>query len=384
MSFQTFSVKGEITFGIGCIEELPAKLISRNIKRVLITIDPGLVKTGLLKRVENLLSARDINSVAFTEIEPDPSAKTVEKGIKLFAEGGDFGGLVGIGGGSAMDVAKGIAIVGKSGKKVSDYAGYYLPVDHPVPPIFAIPTTAGTGSEVTRNAVITDYGKYKMVLLNDKILPECALLDPQLLATLPASVAAASGLDALIHAVECYLYTRGSSFSDYMAEKGMELIGPNLRAFVANRTDMDAASKMLLGSTYAGISLSQALPGQAHALSHPITGFYHIPHGIANAVLFPYVLEFNALADKGKYKKIYNLIKPSAPATDRFEPEMLVEEIKKLNRDVGISPTFSAYGASPDSIPELVKDALRTKIYETVPRQTTEEDIRQLYTRSIG
>ncbi|MCR4442824.1 MAG: iron-containing alcohol dehydrogenase [Peptococcaceae bacterium] len=383
MGYQTFSVKGEVTFGSGCLEELPEKIISRNMKKVLITSDPGLVKTGLINRVEDMLTRHGIEYVTFTDIEPDPSYKTVEKGIQIFVND-NFDGIVGIGGGSAMDTAKGIAIVGKSGKKIKDFAGYYLPVDHPVPPVIAVPTTAGTGSEVTRNAVITDEEKYKMVILNDKILPACALLDPQLLATLPASVAAAAGMDALIHAVESYLSLAGSVFSYCMAEKAMELIGPNLRAFVANRADLEAASNMILGSAFAGIALSLALPCQAHALSHPITGYFNIPHGVANAVLFPFVLEFNALADKGKYKKIYSLIKPNAPDIDRFEPGMLVEEIRKLNKDIGLPERFSELGVTQDCIPLLLKDAQRTRIYLFVPRQTTPEDMKRLYSLAIG
>ena len=380
----SFSVKQDIIFGIGCLEKLPEELIKRNLKKVLITSDPGLVKAGLVKRTEELLAKNGIEYVTFTDIEPDPSSKTVEKGIKLFVDN-NIDGIVGIGGGSAMDTAKGIAIVGKSGRSVEDCAGYDTPIEHSTVPIIAIPTTAGTGSEVTRNAVITDHGKYKMVLLNDRILPVCALLDPELVATAPASVAAASGMDALIHAVEAYISKKASPFSDCMAEKAMELIGPNLRAFIANRANIEAASAMLLGSMFAGIALSLAMPGNAHALSHPITGFFKIPHGVANAVLFPVVLEFNALADQGKYKKIYNLLRPDSPITGSFDHEMLINEVRKLNQDLGLPKNFSEFGVSEAILPELITDALKTKIYElSNPRQTSEADIKQLYINSIG
>lgn len=383
MNIQSFSVKQDIIFGIGLLSTLPEQVKKLNGTKVLLVSDPGLVKTGLTSKVEEILKNGNIPFATFTAVEPDPGCWVVEKANKMLVdEKADC--IVAVGGGSAMDTAKSLALVGYSGKRINDYAGYYLPVDHETVPVIAIPTTAGTGSEVTRNTVITDVDKYKMVILNNKMLPEIALLDPELLTTMPPSIAAATSLDALIHAVECYLSDLATPFSDSVAEKAMELLGANIRRFVANRADIDAASNMMLGSTLAGIALSLSLPNQAHALSHPLTGYYHIPHGMANAMLFPTTMEFNALADKGKYKKIYNLLRTGHPYTEDFETSMLIDYLKKLNADLGLPKNLSEMGVTLEYIEEMLIDAQRTKIWEHCPRTTSVDEMRMLYEKAIN
>lgn len=381
----SFSVKGETTFGVDCLNQLPEIVSDKQCKQVFLVADPAFENNNIVKNIKKMLKKKDIDCVTFTDVE-HPTSETVGKGVKLFSEN-DIDCIVGLGGGSAMDTAKGVALVGNSDKKIDDYAKYAAGVnpvvEHSVPPLIAIPTTAGTGSEVTRNAVITDRNDYKMIIINDKILPENVLLDPKLLKTLPDSVAASAGMDALIHAVEAYLSLLSSPFTDTMAEKAMELIGENIRPFVANRKDLEAASGMHLGSMFAGIALSLAFPGNTHAMSHPLSGHFGIPHGVSNSVLFPVILEFNALADKGKYKKIYNYIKPENPVGADFDPMILVNEVKKLNKDLGLPANLSELGVTEDSIPELVEDALMSTLYDINPRQTTEEDIKQLYWNTL-
>lgn len=381
MDYGTFGYRGKIIFGRGSLAALPGELKTRGWQKIFIVADPGLIAAGILPEVETALSAAGLDYTTYTGVEPDPSEEVVNNGLSLFVKG-NYEALLAIGGGSAMDTAKGIAIVGKSGRTVGDFAGYYLPVEHTVPPLAAIPTTAGTGSEVTRNAVITDRQKYKMVLLNEVLQPALAILDPDLLATLPAPAAAAAGMDALIHAAEAYISRKGSLFTDGMAEKAMELIGPALRPFVARRSDSKAAENMLAGSTFAGLALDHAFPGQAHALSHPVTGFFNIPHGVANAILFPYVLEFNALADQGKYEQIYKRLKPQAPPGS-FEPSQLVDAVRALNRDIGLPGSFAEVGVPLEAIDKFIPDSLRTRIYNYVPRETGEKEIRLLYARAI-
>ena len=201
--------------------------------------------------------------------------------------------------------------------------------------------------------------------------------------TCPVSVAAASGLDAMIHAVECYLSDLATPFSDAVAEKAMELIGPALPRFVANRKDVQAASDMLMGSTLAGITLSLCLPTQAHALSHPLTGYYGISHGMANAMLFPTTMEFNALADRGKYKKIYNLLRTGHPYTEDFETEMLIDYLKELNRKLGLPKNLSEMGVDESHMEEMLKDAQRTKIWEHCPRTTSVKEMEMLYKKAL-
>jgi alcohol dehydrogenase len=383
MQIQSFSVKQDILFGVGLVSTLGEQVKKLKGNKVLLVSDPGVVKAGLTEKIEGILKAADVPFATFTEVEPDPGCWVVEKAVQMMvSEKADC--IVAFGGGSAMDTAKSVALVGYSGKRIHDYWGYYLPVENETVPVIAVPTTAGTGSEVTRNTVITDENKYKMVILNDKLLPKIALLDPELITSLPPSIAASTGLDALIHAVECYLSDLAMPFSDAVAEKAMELIGSALPRFVANRQDIDAASDMLMGSTLAGITLSLCLPNQAHALSHPLTGYYHIPHGLANAMLFPTTMEYNALADKGKYKKIYNLLRSNHPYTDNFETYMLIDYLRKLNADLGLPKNLAAMGVNLEHLDEMLTDAQKTKIWEHCPRSTSVSDMKMLYEKAIN
>jgi alcohol dehydrogenase len=378
MELHSFSLKQDIVFGAGSLDTLPEKVRSLGGSKVLLVSDPGLKSTGLVERAERLLEAAEIPYAVFSDIEPDPGCWVVHScNERMVSEKCDL--IVALGGGSTMDTAKSAALIGYSGKRIHDYWGYYVPVDNQTVPVIAVPTTAGTGSEVTRNTVITDENKYKMVILNDKLLPQIALLDPVLITTLPASIAAATGLDALIHAVETYLSDMANPFTEAVAEKAMELIGPALPRFVANRKDLDAASDMMMGSTLAGITLSLCLPNQAHALSHPLTGYYHIPHGLANAMLFPTTMKFNALADRGKYKKIYNLLRTGHPYTEDFETDMLIDYLKKLNERLGLPKNLHEMGVGEEHLPEMLEDAQKTKIWDHCPRTTSPKEMEMLY-----
>ncbi len=185
--------------------------------------------------------------------------------------------------------------------------------------MIAIPTTAGTGSEVTASAVITDESRnYKLSVFSYENLPKYAILDPELIMTAPASIAASCGVDALIHAMEAYISTNASPFSDAMAEKAMELIGGNIRRFVANRKDEEAACAMMAGCNFAGIAFAWARLGNVHAMSHPVSAYFNVPHGVANSILLPTVMEYNALADHGRYQVIYNYICEGAKVTEDF------------------------------------------------------------------
>ena len=384
MNLQSFSVKQDIVFANGSINTLAEQVKKLNGKKVLLVTDPGLVTIGLAERVVKILDGGGIASAVFSDVDPDPGCWIVEKAVEMFVRE-DADTVVAVGGGSAMDTAKGVVIVGRSGTRVNDFAGYYLPVPHEAAPFICVPTTAGSGSEVTRNAVITDVDKYKMVVLNDKLLPKTAILDPELITTLPPSVAAATSMDALIHAVECYLSDLATPFSDATAEKAMELIGRGIRRFIANRADISAAADMLMGSTLAGITLSLCLPNQAHALSHPLTGYYNIPHGLANAMLFPTTMEYNALADKGKYKKIYNILNTASGGryTDDFHTDALISYLRKLNLELGLPKNLSAMGVGEEHLDAMVKDAQRTKIWLHCPRSTSPEEMRALYLKAM-
>jgi alcohol dehydrogenase len=345
--------------------------------------DRGLEAIGVVKKVQDIIEAAGIKCTSYLDVKPNPTVDIVNEAAALYKECGATC-LVALGGGSPMDVSKAVGILAVHGGKIADYEGAHK-VPGPIAPIIAIPTTAGTGSEVTASAVITDEERnFKMSVFTYHNIPKYAILDPELIMTAPASIAAACGVDALIHAMEAYLSTAATPFSDAMAEKAMELIGANLRRFVANRKDEEAACAMMLGSNFAGISFAWARLGDIHSMSHPVSAYYHVAHGVANAVLMPTVMEFNAIADHGRYEKIYNYIRTSKGPVTNFEPMMLVEEVKKLNKDLGIPEGLRAVGVDSDEhFQAMAEDAMKAGNTLVNPRQTTVKDFVAMYYKAM-
>lgn len=394
MNTFNFSVPQDITVGKGSLEKLPEIAKKLGGSHAFIISGPHLAKMGLVEKAADYLKTVDIKTDAFTEIEANPSVATVEKATEKFKESGaDF--IVAFGGGSPMDVAKAVGVVAKYGGSITEYEGAHK-VPGPIIPLIAIPTTAGTGSEVTAFSVITDYSRdYKLTVFSYELLPAYAILDAELITTAPASVAAACGIDAFIHAEEAYISTAASPFSDAMAEKAMALIGKNIRRFVANRGDMEAAEAMMVGSLFAGIAFSFARLGNVHAMSHPVSAFFDVPHGVANAVLLPVVAEYNALADHGRYLTIYNDISPVPAYTDDFEPMMLVDAIHSLCADIGIPENLTIAINQASKTGEVTREEIESKIEAMAvdamksgniavnPRSSRQCDIEMLYKKAL-
>ena len=394
MNTFNFSVPQDITVGKGSLAKLPEIAKKLGGSHAFIISGPHLAKMGLVEKAADYLKTVDIKTDAFTEIEANPSVATVEKATEKFKESGaDF--IVAFGGGSPMDVAKAVGVVAKYGGSITEYEGAHK-VPGPIIPLIAIPTTAGTGSEVTAFSVITDHSRdYKLTVFSYELLPAYAILDAELITTAPASVAAACGIDAFIHAEEAYISTAASPFSDAMAEKAMALIGKNIRRFVANRGDMEAAEAMMVGSLFAGIAFSFARLGNVHAMSHPVSAFFDVPHGVANAVLLPVVAEYNALADHGRYLTIYNDISPVPEYTDDFEPMMLVDAIHSLCADIGIPENLTIAINQASKTGEVTREEIESKIEAMAvdamksgniavnPRSSRQCDIEMLYKKAL-
>ena len=378
-----FKIPQTIEFGMGSLKKLPEMLADSKSNNVMLVSDRGLEAIGVVKKVQDIIEAAGIKCTAYLDVKPNPTVDIVNEAAALYAECGATC-LVALGGGSPMDVSKAVGILAVHGGKIADYEGAHK-VPGPIAPIIAIPTTAGTGSEVTASAVITDEERnFKMSVFTYHNIPKYAIQDPELIMTAPASIAAACGVDALIHAMEAYLSTAATPFSDAMAEKAMELIGANLRRFVANRKDEEAACAMMLGSNFAGISFAWARLGDIHSMSHPVSAYYHVAHGVANAVLMPTVMEFNAIADHGRYEKIYNYIRTSKGPVTNFEPMMLVEEVKKLNKDLGIPEGLRAVGVDSDEhFQAMAEDAMKAGNTLVNPRQTTVKDFVAMYYKAM-
>ena len=378
----TFTIPQNLVCGKGTIAKLPEMLKESGSEKVLVISDKGLESLGVVKTITDVVEASGLAFDLFVDVEANPSVATVEAAKAAYLASGATS-IVALGGGSPMDVAKAVGVVAKYPGSICDYEGAHK-VPGPIIPIIAIPTTAGTGSEVTAFSVITDTSRnYKLTVFSYELLPKFAILDPNMIMSVPPFIAASCGVDALIHALEAYLSTAASPFSDAMAEKAMELIGGNLRRFVANRKDEEAASAMMTGSMFAGIAFAWARLGNVHAMSHPVSAFFHVAHGVANSVLLPTILEYNALADHGRYEVIYNYVRESKLPADDFVPEMLVEEIKKLNADLGIPASLTEVGVTEDKIPEMAIDAMKSGNIAVNPRQTTLKDVEMLYRKAL-
>lgn len=377
-----FFIPQNIIVGAGTLVRLPECAQKLGGTHAMLLSGPTLRKMGIVDKAAKYLEDAGMKVDIFTEIEANPSVTTVEKATTAFKEAGaDF--IVALGGGSPMDVAKAVGVTAKYGGSITEYEGAHK-VPGKIIPLIAIPTTAGTGSEVTAFSVITDHSRdYKLTVFSYELFPSYAILDPELLTSAPASVAAACGIDAFIHAEEAYVSTAASPFSDAMAEKAMELIGKNIRRFVARRTDLEAAEAMLTGSLFAGIAFSFARLGNVHAMSHPVSAYFHVPHGVANAVLLPTVIEYNALSDHGRYEKIYNFIREKKEPAKDFKPQMLIDEIKKLNADLGIPQSLSEVGVTEDKIEAMAKDAVVHPNVLANPRQTNLKEMIELYKKAL-
>lgn len=379
----SFKVPQEIVFGTGRLNDLPELVRRCDSSHTFIVSDHGLADLGVVARVQSILEEGGITVSTFLDVLPNPTVEMVDAAAQAYKASGATS-IVALGGGSPMDTAKAVAVIVRYGGSITSYEGAGK-VPGAVEPIIAIPTTAGTGSEVTPFSVITDESRnHKLSVYSYDILPAFALLDPQLIMTAPAHVASACGIDAMVHAWESYTSLAASPFSDAMAEKALDLIGSHIRQFVANRKDVEAAEAMMAGSTFAGIAFGWARLGNVHAMSHPVSSFFHVPHGVANAILLPTIVEYNALADRGHYKRIYRFIRRTkGQPIEYFTPQVLVKETKVLLRDLGIPARLSDVGVTADKIEAMADDAMTSGNIAVNPRSTTKRDVIALYHKAL-
>ena len=377
-----FKVPQNIIFGFGALNKLPDILKEEKCQSVFLITDQTLKSIGVVEKIEKIIEKQGLKCCVFTDITVNPTIENVNSALEVLKNSG-CESIIALGGGGPMDVAKAVGVLATHGGSITDYVGVQK-VPGPTMPLIAIPTTAGTGSEVTASSVITDEKThYKMSVISYYICPTYAILDPELVMTLPDSIAAACGIDAFIHAMEAYVSKEATPFTDAMAEKAMEMIGGNIRQFVASRDNAEAAANMLVGSNFAGLAFAWAKLGNIHAMSHPVSGFFHVAHGVANAILMPTVVEYNALADNGKYKIIYDYITNSKKVDEKFVPDMLVDVLRKLNKDLGIPEKLSDVGVTEDKVHAMSVDAMKTANVIVNPRQTTLKDIETLYRKLI-
>ena len=346
-----------VSCGFGAVDGIGDAVKGMGYNRVLFVTDPGLVKAGLAERVTKKLEAAGIGFSIFDTVEPNPRDSSIEAAWEAVKHE-PIEAVVGLGGGSSMDAAKAAATLATNGGKLAQYDGAGT-IKKPVLPIIAIPTTAGTGSEVTSNAAITDAARhYKMSLRSPYLIPSLAILDPGLLAGLPARIAAESSMDAIIHAAEGFTSNKANALSDSLAVQALEFLCPNIRAFIGRRSNKEAAENMLLGSMFAGTVIGNTGTGADHALARALGGARDTPHGLACALMYPYVVRYNFIADPAKYRKLAQLLGLSVCClSDSALCDALVAELFRLSDDLGIPTKLSAIGVERSDLPGIAEVA---------------------------
>lgn len=370
----------QISFGVDAIKGLAEMVKNLGGSKVFLVVDPGLKKAGLLERITAPLEQAAISFSVYDQIDPEPGLLLADKGADL-AKNAGCDCVIGAGGGSAMDVAKAVSILLTNGGKAEDYLGLGKIKKAGVPKIM-IPTTAGTGAEVTFTAVfINEKTKSKGGMNGNPLYPEGAVLDPALTLSLPKAVTAYTGIDAFTHALEAFVSTQAHAMSDMYAMEAIDLISHNIGAAYANGNNLQARSSMLLGSLLGGKALATAGVGLVHAMAYPLGGMFNIAHGLANAVLLPYVVNYNVIGAPDKYAAAAEIMGYDTEGLNpREAAETVVEAIFTMNGDVAIPTSLAALDIPREQIPEMARIALTvTRPVENNPRKPDLEDVIRIY-----
>ncbi len=365
--------------GAGCLKDAADSIQSQGFKKGLIVTDKVLSQIGMVKQVQDMLSERDVETVVFDGTQPNPTISNVNDGLSLLADNEcDF--VISLGGGSPHDCAKGIALVASNGGKIGDYEG----VDQsakPMLPLIAINTTAGTASEMTRFCIITDEERHiKMAIVDKHTTPLISVNDPELMLAKPASLTAATGMDALTHAVEAYVSIAATPITDAVAIKAIELIQAHLRKAVENGDDIEAREQMAYAQFMAGMAFNNASLGYVHAMAHQLGGFYDLPHGVCNAILLPHVQRYNAQVCPERLRDVAKAMGVEVEGLNAEQgAEAAINAIVALAKDVGIPAGIQELGAKSEDIPVLADNALKDACGFTNPKQATHEEISAIF-----
>ncbi len=380
---QSFYCPTRIYMGIGSHQKLQDIIKEWKIEKLFVVADSVIVKTEIFASVEKILKDNNIVFDLFSEIEPEPSANTVEKAFSLYQKN-QAPCVLAIGGGSTMDTGKGVGILAKNGGRIKDYEGIEKFKNPPVP-LIAIPTTAGTGSEVSGSCTITDTDRgLKMSIRHATLNPaRIAILDPIALKTLPVAVACHAGVDAFVHAFESYISLNANPVTDAANLQAMELMSQNIRQFVANRENLEAGLNMACASNLAGITFGQTGLGNVHCMARFIGALCHVSHGLSNAVCFPAAAEFNLLANPRKYSRVAIAMGEDIRGLTEMEAaRKAVDAVKGMCRDLGIPARLRDVGATEEMLPKLARLSADAGYNKWNPRYTTYEDFLDLFKKA--
>lgn len=364
--------------GSGAIQEIPNEVKARGFHKAMVCSDPDLIKFGVTKKVTDLLDEAGLEYVIYSDIKANPTIENVQHGVKFLQDAkADY--MIAIGGGSSMDTAKAIGIIDKN-PEFADVRSLEGVADtkNPCTPILAVPTTAGTAAEVTINYVITDAQKdRKMVCVDPHDLPIVAFVDPDMMSSMPKGLTAATGMDALTHAIEGYITAGAWEMSDMFHLKAIELIAKHLRGAVENTPE--GREGMALGQYIAGMGFSNVGLGIVHSMAHPLGALYDTPHGVANAIILPTVMAYNAPATGTKYKDIAEAMGVDTTGMDQETyRQAAIDAVKKLSQDVGI-PTDLKDIVKAEDLDFLSESAYADACHPGNPRETSVEEIKELY-----
>jgi len=382
----TFSFPTRVVYGPGCRQELPELLAEWNPRRVLIVTDAGITKVGLHMPITTLLDRAGIAWVLTDAVEPNPVERNVNEATAFYRQHGcDL--IIGLGGGSALDVAKAVRLRATHPLPLVEYdelAEGWKKTHPNVPPMVGIPTTAGTGSEVGRSAVITlDANRRKTVLFSPYLMPNIALLDPELTVGLPPHLTAATGMDALTHSIEAYLSKNFHPFCDAVALGGIRLCASYLPRAVADGRDLEARGMMLLASAMGATAFQKGL-GVAHSLAHPLSSLHGLHHGLANAIVLPATLRWNRDVAAGKLAEVAHALGcPVDGLSPTDAADRAIEAVERLARAIGIPPRLRDVGIREEHIPKLSAKAIEDGCHLTNPRPVSVEDCRFLYQQAL-
>lgn len=370
-------------FGAGAISEVVTEAQKRAFKKILVVTDPDLIKFGVTDKVTKLLTEAGIPFEVFSNVKANPTVACVKDGVEVFAKAG-ADSIVAVGGGSAMDTAKAIGII-TNNPEFADVVSLEGVADtkKPCVPIIAVPTTAGTAAEVTINYVITDEEKKrKFVCVDPHDIPIVAVVDSDMMSSMPKGLTASTGMDALTHAIEGYTTLAAWELTDMMHLKAIEIIARSLRKAVEN--DPEGREGMALGQYVAGMGFSNVGLGVVHGMAHPLGAFYDTPHGIANAVLLPYVMEYNAPYTGDKFKYIAEAMGVDTTGMDEDAyRKAAVDAVKQLSKDVGIPEKLHEIGVKEEDLQALSESAFADVCTGGNPRPCTVESILEIYKKAF-
>jgi alcohol dehydrogenase len=379
-----FQTTPRLVMGPGSLANVPQEVKRLGGKKVLVVTDPGLVKSGIVARLEELLDAAKIKHERFDQVLPDPPYEIAAEAAAVVKTAGAQV-LIGIGGGSALDIAKVASILATNDGPVAGFFGIDM-VPKPGLKTILIPTTAGTGSEATPIAILSDHHeKLKKGIVSPYLFPAAAVLDPELTLGLPAAVTAATGMDALIHAVEAYTSKNATSMTDMLALEAMEMIFANLRTAFANGSNLPARSAMLEGSLLAGMAFANAGVTAVHAFAYPIGAEFHIPHGVANSIMLAPVMEFNMLGCLPKFAQMAEVFgEDTSGLSDREAAVVAVEALRTLAEDLQVPMSLAQFGVKDKDIPALAEGVMKvTRLLANNPRELTQADAEAIYRRVL-